>query len=439
MMETARPGWLLLLLVLVAGCGAPWMMVWHVAMGAVPAQRGVETLWLGQGGERVNLLWRDEAGQARIEQFDLRGYAWGSLTVASSHWTGAYGIHPGDDSVLLLERAGDSADGYALLRQQLDGGAHRVPVRFPPLSEGQTLQIDRIVAVTAQDQLAIDARVLDRSRQPVERRLMLLSTTGEMLGQYSAPAQTSSRFLKIADGYLWVEPCAQAAAGQCVMRFVALDERLQVEREHDVALADVGLESVLLPGESLFPTTTGTYALLEADDTAGLLLCRFDQAWRQQWCQRVGETRPLGYGIHALDATSVRAAVDGGENLYLSFVIENTRSGIRGAYHPAPMMEAQDASESRIELSGTRARTMHLLEYAPDGRRLRAVEHTSFKQQGSVMLWQGYDMQFTPAQTSPGICDVSRTAAVPTGGLLTVSRFCGGGDSEIEWRLARWQ
>lgn len=439
MMETARPGWLLLLLVLVAGCGAPWMMVWHVALGAVPAQRGVETLWLGQGGERVNLLWRDEAGQARIEQFDLRGYAWGSLTVASSHWTGAYGIHPGDDSVLLLERAGDSADGYALLRQQLDGGAHRVPVRFPPLSEGQTLQIDRIVAVTAQDQLAIDARVLDRSRQPVERRLMSLATTGEMLGQYSAPAQTSSRFLKIADGYLWVEPCAHAAAGQCVMRFVALDERLQVEREHDVVLADVGLDPVLLPGESLFPTTTGTYALLEADDLAAFMLCRFDQAWRQQWCERVGEAQPFGIGIHALDAASVRAAVDSGEDLYLSFVVENTRSGIRGAYHPQSMVDGRDASESRIELSGTRARTVHLLKYARDGRRLTAVKHTSFKQQGSLMLAQGYDMQFTPTHTSPGICEVSQTVVAPAGGLLSVSRFCRGDETGSEWRLARWQ
>lgn len=439
MMETARPGWLLLLLVLVAGCGAPWMMVWHVALGAVPAQRGVETLWLGQGGERVNLLWRDEAGQARIEQFDLHGYAWGSLTVASSHWTGAYGIHPGGDSVILLERAGDAADAYTLLHQQLEGGARRVPVSFPLLPEGRALQIDRIVAVTAQDQVAIEARVLDGSQQTVERRLMLLATTGEMLGHYSAPAQKSSRFMKVADGYLWVDSCTRTAVERCVMRFVELDERLQVEREHEVVVADVGLDPVLLPGQSLFPTATGTFALLEADDTARLLLCRFDHAWRQRWCERVGEAQPRGIGVHAFDATSVRVAVDGGENLYLSFVVENTRSGIRGAYHPLSVVDRRDASESRIELSGTRERTAHLLKYAPDGRRLTAVKHASFMQQGSLMLAQGYDMHFTPTQTSPGMCDVAQTVAVPAGGLLTVSRFCSGDDTGFEWRLARWQ
>lgn len=197
MMGTKKLRLLLLLSVLLAGCATQWVLEWQVPLSAVPA-RGVETLWIGQGGERVNRLWRDESGQARIEQFDLDGYAWGALTVASSNWTGAYGIHPGDDSVILLERVSESSQSYTLLRQQMDGAARRVPVQIPPLSEGLQLQIDRIVAVTLQDQLAMDVRVLDDREQTVERRVLLLSTTGEILGQHALSAHEHAWLLKVS-------------------------------------------------------------------------------------------------------------------------------------------------------------------------------------------------------------------------------------------------
>lgn len=456
---------LLLLAAVLVGCGAKLMQAWTVSLG----EAYVHALWVSSVDQHIHVLKVNESNGARIERFDADGQQQSSVPVATSAWTGAHLVNPQDDSLFLLERISGQALAYHLLHQRNDGGLSRVAIDFPPLPEGQRWEVDAFKSLTSDNYPVIAARIMS-GNQTQETRLLVLSPEGNILGQFTVLPGTSARLLKLDSGFAWVANCATSALpGSCVMRFMVLDDRLQVISDSqsmhgefspfasvsrlgevlvvggftghwvvdltgNVVQALQGLDGYAGADHHFYASATGVYALLNNPAKSGYNLCRLNQDWQTQWCNFISETAPSDLSVLNLDESSLQVAVDDSERFHFSFLIERIYSGVRGSFGPVPAAGVGLA----IELMGTRDLDVHHLRYAPDGRKLASAKEASFSEFGwlSVQWWVGVSLE--PETSTAGVCNVARTATLPEGGLLALNHFCDADGGPYTFELSRW-
>ena len=467
-MKNKKVVWSALLLVAAAlvGCGSQLVQAWSTLLGT----EYVHALWVSSVDGQINLLKTDEASGARIERFDTNGQLLESNPVSTSGWTGANLVNPQDDSVFLLERVAGQTGAYNLVQHILNGVTSRVSIDLPPLASGRHWQVDGFKNLTSDQHLIVTARIRNGS-QTEDERLLLLSGDGETLSYFSTAASARARVLALDNGFVWIVNCSSSAPdGGCVMRFVVLDEHLQILSDSQSMHGDFAhFSNVSLLGDRLvisgsnsfwlvdlsgnvereldgldgradqdnrfYPSANGAYALLTSREKPGYNLCRLNQLLQTQWCNVINEMNSPLWGAPDLDYSSLRAFVDERERFQLSFLVERIYSGIRGSLGPVP---APGVGLS-IELVGTRELDVHHVRYAADGRKLPSAKENSYSEHGVVTVdwWSGISID--PEQTTAGVCGVSRTTGLPDGSLLALNHFCEAEDGPYRFQLTRWK